>query len=148
MARTRLPGILGATLAVAAASSAVLAFQKPTTPAPGSADRKAIMDALRPAFEKQVGKPIVFVVQSLRVVSPWALASVEPRRTATKPIDWKKTKFKEDFEQGVMDSISLALLKKSGKKWKVVELAIGPTDYPVEDWLKHHKAPKSLIPRT
>jgi hypothetical protein len=147
MARFQARCVLSAALAVATALAFGVPNQKPTTPAPGSADRKAIMDALRPAFEKHVGKPVVFVVQSLRVVSPWALASFEPRRTATKPIDWKKTKFKEDFEQGVMDSISLALLKKSGKKWKVVELAIGPTDYPVEDWLKHHKAPKSLIPR-
>jgi len=123
------------------------AAQTPVTPAAGSPDRKAIMDALRPSFEKQIGKPVIFVVKTLRVASGWAYWMGEPFRAPGKPVDWKKTKFKEDFEQGVMDSLSLALLKKSGKKWKVVELAIGPTDFPVEDWLKKHKAPMSLLPK-
>lgn len=122
-------------------------YQKPTTPAPGSADRKAIMDALRPTFEKEIGKPIIFVVKTLRIAKNWAYWAGEPMRAPGKPVDWKKTKFKEEFEEGVMDSLSLALLKKTGKKWKVVELAIGPTDFPVEEWLKTHKAPMSLIPR-
>ncbi len=129
------------------AAATLAPSQKPVTPAPGSADRKAIMDALRPRFEKQIGKPIVFKVTTLRVLKGWAYWMGEPLRAPGKPVDWKKTKFKEDFEQGVMDSLSLALLQKTGKTWKVVELAIGPTDFPVEEWLKTHKAPMSLIPR-
>lgn len=119
--------------------------QKATTPAAGSKERKALMDALRVPFEKQLGKPVIFVVTWLKVSGNFAMWEGEPKRTGGKPIDWSKTKFKEDYEQGLVDQISMALLKKTGGKWKVVEYAIGPTDYPVEYWQEKHKAPKTII---
>lgn len=119
--------------------------QKATTPTAGSKERKALMDALRVPFEKQLGKPVIFVVTWLKVSGNFAMWEGEPKRTGGKPIDWKKTKFAEDYEQGMIDQISMALIKKSAGKWKVVEYAIGPTDYPVEEWQRKHKAPKGIF---
>ncbi|HRK20664.1 MAG TPA: hypothetical protein PLX06_02585 [Fimbriimonadaceae bacterium] len=138
--------VLVLSVAVALFLTTTTAFaQKATTPATGSKERKALMDALRVPFEKQLGKPVIFVVTWLKVSGNFAMWEGEPKRTGGKPIDWKKTKFKEDYEQGLIDAISMALLKKTGGKWKVVEYAIGPTDYPVEYWREKHKAPKAIF---
>lgn len=143
IARSAIVALLAIALLMSVAGS-VLA-QKATTPAAGSKERKALMDALRVPFEKELGKPVIFVVTWLKVSGNFAMWEGEPKRTGGKPIDWKKTKFAEDYEQGLIDQISMALLKKTGGKWKVVEYAIGPTDYPVEEWQKKHKAPKAIF---
>lgn len=140
------PVLVAFLIAALSMSTITPAFaQKSTTPATGSKERKALMDALRVPFEKQLGKPVIFVVTWLKVSGNFAMWEGEPKRTGGKPIDWKKTKFAEDYEQGMIDQISMALLKKNGGKWKVVEYAIGPTDYPVEEWRNKHKAPKAIF---
>lgn len=58
------------------------------TPAPGSAERKAIMDALR----KMLGmEDVVFVVRFLKLSQGWAWAETEPRsadgRNRYEPVD-------------------------------------------------------------
>lgn len=132
------------TLALSATANA----QKASTPKVGSPDRQAIMDALRPPFEKVLGKPVIFVVRHLKVANGWAYWEGEPKRPGNKPIDYSKTKLAEDYKQGVVDQISLALLQNVKGKWKVVHLAIGPTDYPVEYWQeKNRSAPKSIFPK-
>lgn len=134
---------------LAALALSVAAFaQKATTPKVGSPDRLGIMDALRPSFEKVLGKPVIFVVRHLKMANGWAYWEGEPKRPGNKPIDYSKTKLAEDYKEGVVDQFSLALLQKVKGKWKVVHLAIGPTDYPVEYWQQKNKgAPKSIFPK-
>ena len=63
------------------------------TPPPGSPDRAAIMDALRPLYEKLFGPPIQFKVVKLRVAAGFAFATVHPQRPNGAPIEaaiWKK----------------------------------------------------------
>lgn len=135
-----------AAIFVALIGSMALA-QKAVEPKAGSAERKAIMDALRVPFEKEIGGKLIFKVSWLRAAGGWAYAQFAPLRPGGKPVDWRKTKFKEEFEQGVLDSTSIALLQKTSGKWKVVRYAIGPTDYPVEYWLEKLKGvPKSIFP--
>jgi hypothetical protein len=50
------------------------------TPAPGSLDRTALLDAVRPIYEKLFGKPIVFQVQAIRVAAGYAFIMVHPER--------------------------------------------------------------------
>ena len=56
------------------------------TPPPGSPERKAIMDGLRPTFEKAFGKPVEFKVESLRVAAGFAWVEVHPQRPNGKQI--------------------------------------------------------------
>lgn len=49
------------------------------SPAPGSAERKAILDALRPRIESMTGKRVEFVVRRLDTACGFARAIVEPR---------------------------------------------------------------------
>jgi hypothetical protein len=50
----------------------------PHTPAKGSPERQAIMDALRDDFLKQGGQRVVFQVNYLKVHQGWAWADVTP----------------------------------------------------------------------
>lgn len=48
-------------------------------PAAGSAERKAILDALRPKIEAMTGKPVEFVVNRLETACDYARLIAEPR---------------------------------------------------------------------
>ena len=94
--------------------------------APAAAERKAVLDALRPAVERKLGPNVEFVVQVIRVEDGWAFVMTDPQRKGAKPIDgWKI--FGEDFDN--MDGLRTeAVLRKTNGRWKVVDYGIGATD--------------------
>ena len=62
-------------------------------PPPGSAERAAIMNALRPLYEGLFGPPIQFKVVKLQVAAGFAFVTVHPQRQNGAPIEaanWKK----------------------------------------------------------
>ena len=93
---------------------------------PSSGDRKAVLDALRPAVEKKLGPDVEFVVTVMRVENGWAFVIADPQRKGGKAIDgWKI--FGEDFDN--MDGLRVdAVLKRERGHWRVVDYAIGATD--------------------
>lgn len=118
-------------------------------PAPNSTLRKDVLNALRPHVEKDLGQKVVFMVSQLRVYQGWALVFARPVRPDLKPIDFKKTHYKELIDQGVFDGDSLyALLKQdSKKKWVMKTFVIGPTDVAWSGWMgEPYFAPKTLFP--
>ncbi len=117
-----------------------------TTPKPGSADRKAILDALRITIEKDLKQKVVFQVDHLRVLNGWAFYSGRPLTPAGKAIDYRKTKYRGALEDGAFDDWACGLLRKSGNKWKMVTFAIGATDVVWDGWDKQYKAPRSIFP--
>ncbi len=63
------------------------------TPPPGSLERTAIMDALRPRYEEVFGKPVAFKVETLRLAAGFAFLRVHPQRPGGSPIEqriWDK----------------------------------------------------------
>lgn len=64
-----------------------VAQREVVTPAPGSPDRTALLDAVRPIYEKLFGKPIVFQVQTMRVAAGYAFIVVHPERPNGAPIE-------------------------------------------------------------
>ena len=125
------------------ASIASLAAQ--TTPPRGSPQRAELMDALRPAVMTEIGGPIEFVVKELRVMPPWAYAFERPQRPGGTPIDWRRTKFREDYAAGAMGDDVMALLRHDGARWNVVEYAIGPTDVTWDGWRQERRLPRRLF---
>jgi len=117
-------------------------------PAPGSALRKQVLDALRPAIQKDLKQKVTFKVDDIRVYDGWAFLQVHPLQPNSKPIDFSKTKYKKAMDEGVFDgSTTFALLKLNGKKWTVKDFVIGPTDVYWIGWMSApHKAPKKLFP--
>ncbi len=95
-------------------------------PPPGSPSRTAILDALRPRIEKQLGPSVQFRVVLIRVDRDWAFVVADPQRRSGKPIDgWRI--FGERF--GNMDGLRVdAVLQRRGGRWTVVDHAIGATD--------------------
>ncbi len=115
------------TLALALAFvSAVATAQVSDThpPRPGTTQRQAILDAVRPAFETELGPGIVFVGRCLQVWNGWALVNAEPRRRGGRKID---PKILADWDN--RDGLDVtALLRFRYGRWNLVDHAIGATD--------------------
>lgn len=127
------------------ALSLVISFgQTPYTPRPGSAERKAIMDVLRPACERDIGQKVTFRVQQLSLIGDWALARVVPLRSDGSEIDYSKTKYREANEEGAFDGEGEALLRRTKGRWKLLEWRFGASDTEVPSWFEKHGAPPAL----
>lgn len=126
-------------------SCAVLA-QKVYTPEKGSAERTAILDALRVPVEKQLKQKVQFSVGSFNVQGNWAFLGGVPQNANGGEPDYSKTKYNEAIDAGMFDNNFQALLKKTGGKWKVVTFEIGCTDVCYATWWKDYKAPKAVFP--
>lgn len=118
-------------------------------PPRGSALRAELMDAARPTFEREIGGPIEFVVRRLNVWGEWAYGNVTPQRRGGRAIDWRQTRFAEDFKAGAFAaSVSLFLLRRGGSgRWEMVEYAIGPTDVAWDWWRQQLDLPSALFER-
>ncbi len=121
LARVALAAAVAATPAAALAQGA-----SATAPAaPGSAQRRAILDALRPAVEAQIGPDVEFVIREIRVVRGWAFVMAEPQRRGGGAIDGHL--YFPDFDE--MGGLTVtALLRHQNRRWNLVEQAIGATD--------------------
>ena len=97
-----------------------------TAPAtPNSAQRRAILDALRPAIERRLGPNVEFVVREIRVSGGWAFVDAEPQRRGGGRIDGRRY-FGEDFDN--MDGLAVTALLRFQGRWTLVDQAIGATD--------------------
>lgn len=121
--------------------------QSAHTPAPGSEERTAIMEALRVPAKRDLGRSVIFKVDQLRVAGKWAFARVTPTLPDDGEIDYSRTKFKKLMDLGAFDPQGEALLfKESDGSWRVIEWAFGATDVPSAGWAsKHAGMPKSLL---
>lgn len=102
-----------------------------SAPARGTAERGAMMDAMRPLAEWNLGAPVEFVVHDLRVDGRAGFASVTPQRPGGKAIDIRQTPMvrRDGMEPDYIEGVNLqALLMKEGQTWVAVHWAIGATD--------------------
>jgi hypothetical protein len=81
-------------------------------PAKGSAQRKAVLDALRREIRRLHGIDVIFVVQNLNVKADWAWVEAIPQST-----DGKLR----------LESVA-ALLRRSGTDWRVLEIPCAEPD--------------------
>ena len=118
------------------------------TPERGSAERKAILDALRLPVERDLKQKVVFVTDNFNVQGSWAFVSGTPQNSNGGSPDYSGTKYAEAVDSGAFDNNFFALLRKTSGKWKVTTVAIGCTDVCFADWWRRHKAPKAIFPYT
>jgi hypothetical protein len=117
--------------------------QTPTTPAPGSAERRAILQAVRPAVETQLGAPIEFAVKRMDLLEGWAFVALEPQRPGGGEIDVSQTRLADDvFLDGLT---TYALLLNAYGRWNVIEWVIGPGDVAWADWSVVYGAPPEIL---
>lgn len=101
------------------------------TPVRGAAERRAMMDALRPIAEWSLGAPVEFVIDDLRVAGRAGFAAVTPQRPGGGRIDIATTPMvlRDGEDPAYLDGIAMqALLQKQGQTWVVVHSGIGATD--------------------
>jgi hypothetical protein len=118
-------------LAVLFASVAGLAAaQSWYEPQRGSAERRGLMDALRPLAQEIFGAPVEFVVGRLRVSGNVAFASVVAQRPGGAAIDvartpgWVGGYFMHDADW----TGGQALFRRAGSRWVLADGGFGATD--------------------
>ena len=122
--------------------------QKVYTPEKGSAERTAILNALRVPVERELKQKISFGVEDFRVQGVWAFLSGAPQTPSGDRPNYKNTPYKAAIDADAFDNNFFALLKKTGGKWKVIKYEIGCTDVCYATWWKNYKAPKAIFPYT
>lgn len=114
-----------------------------------SADRKALIDALKPALEKDLRLKPKLVVTHLWTKGGFAFFRGNVKDGKGKDIDFSKTVYRDELKGGMFDGdATFALLKKTNGKWKVLAFVIGPTDVAYACWWKEYKAPKDIFDYT
>ena len=125
-------------LSVFAAAQAIYEPEK------GSAERTAILGALRVPVEKALKQKITFVTDNFKVQGNWAFVSGEPQTPEGGKPNLKGTAWAGS--EDMFDDNFFALLRKTRGKWKVVTHALGCTDVCYADWWRRFKAPKRIFP--
>jgi hypothetical protein len=136
----RLPALL--LLSLTAMNATAQSIQ---TPAAGSPERKALLDAARAPLERRLHQPVLFVVDRLSQSGDWAFLQAHMQGTGGRPLDFAGTEFAEAAAQGGMSHIYAALLQRKAGHWTVKTEAIGPTDVAWTNWAQDAGAPAALI---
>ena len=112
----------------------------------GTRLRKALLDSVRPTFERDTRGPVEFVVHRLAVSGRFAFGHVSSQRPGGGRIDWTKTVYAKELREGFFDpGASYFLLRKSNGGWRLVDYIVGPTDVPWEGWRQRFKLPTKLF---
>jgi hypothetical protein len=142
----QLAGIAFLLLLLTTSAFGQLGGQTSYTPEKGSAERKAIVDALRVPIEKRLKQPVIFKIDHLKVQNGWAFMLGSPQKSDGSAIDYHGTVYQEAIDAGAFDDGVVALLHNVNGKWKVIQYVIGATDVPYVDWDKTFKAPRAIFP--
>lgn len=94
---------------------------------------------------EELGQPILFKVDLIRIRGDWAFVRGVPQRPDGGAIDYTRTQYQEVRELGAFDDNFSALLRKDDAKWVVVVHSIGATDVVWEPWSVEHNAPKTIF---
>jgi hypothetical protein len=116
------------------------------TPEKGSAERTAILNALRVPVERELKQKIQFSINNFKVKGNWAFLDGAPQNLSGERPNYEGTPYQEAIDGGAFDNNFFALLRKMGGKWKVVKYAIGCTDVCYLPWADEYKAPKAIFP--
>lgn len=110
-------------------------------------DRDRMTAALAPRVEAEIGRPVSFTVNTMRVENDWGWLVAKPWTPEGVQIDWSQTRYADRAADGALDGAgtTYALLKRENGRWRVVDFAIGPTDAAWADWPERHGAPASLM---
>jgi hypothetical protein len=138
--------LIFATFLLSAAVSA--SAQAVHTPAKGSAERRAILEALRVPVEKELRQKIVFAAEHFTVSGRWAFVGGDPLVPGGGRPNYRGTPYQEAIDADMFDNNFFAILKRTGTRWKVIHYDIGCTDVCYADWWRRFKAPKAIFPYT
>ena len=142
----RLPVMVLAGVLLALAVLPERAAAQVMTPPRGSPLRAAILDAVRPMVEAEVGKPVEFVVNDLRILGEWAFASLTPQRPGGGAVEYLYTRYQTAWENDMFGYTVSALLRLTPKGWLVYQYDFGATDVPWIGWWDYYPVPREVFP--
>lgn len=112
----------------------------------GDAQRRVLLDALRPVVERDLEQKVIFVVRTLRRQDRWAFAHVMPQTPVGGAIDFRRTHHAERVEAGIFDGPDIyALLEMRDGRWTVRDFVVGPTDVTYAGWPEDYGVPAGLF---
>jgi hypothetical protein len=137
--------VLGAAL-VSALPATALAQEGPHTPAAGTPERAAILDALRPGVERRLRIHVTFADVRMKVANGWAFVRAIPYVRAEEHADTLDDLRGLDWQ---MDPFVYALLRGGTGGWTVVEQTIGapPGSLPYVPWATRPGVPLEIFER-
>lgn len=98
-------------------------------PSRGTAERKQLMNAARPYAEEQLGKPVQFVVETLRVDGRVGYAYLKAQRPGGKAIDMRNTPFSQKFGYDPNSHSGMhVVFSKKGGRWIWDGAEISPSE--------------------
>ncbi|MET3712697.1 hypothetical protein ABIC65_003415 [Sphingomonas trueperi] len=109
------------------------------------ADRAAILDAAHHAIARRIGKTPRLLVRTLGHQGAWVFLIATMQDKAGRPISYAGTPLASAEAEGMVSKDYVALFRRSGAGWRVVEEALGPTDVTWADWAEKHGAPKAIF---
>jgi hypothetical protein len=133
---------LGLPLAVVAMMSAATASDLSPT------ERYAIIQTATQAALTELKLPpgaLQLVPERLKHSGAWVFLQAKMRNSAGRPFDYSGTDLYEMAQAGGKSDLCAALLRREGSSWRLIEIAVGPTDVAWEDWPARHNAPASLF---
>lgn len=107
--------------------------------------RAAILDSAREPVATALGKPVLFRVKRMSVLSGWVFLHADMEERGGQPIDFVGTPRANDAAHGMVSRTYAALLHREGNDWRVVAHAIGPTDVAWADWSTRYGAPAAIF---
>lgn len=115
------------------------------TPARDTALRSALMDAARVPVQADLGRPLLFMVNTLRTAGDWAFLMGTPLETDGRRFDWMRTPFARDWQADMMSDLVMVLLVRQHGQWRALEHVVGPTDVYWIDWVQSYGLPEALF---
>jgi hypothetical protein len=118
----------GFALAFAAATPVAFA-QTAGSSAVSTRDRAALLAALRVKSERDLGRPVVFVVKTITVRGDVAFVATMPQRPNSQPIDIRQTPVGRRGEGGEWDGVhteGLFFMRRG--RWVLEHYSVGSTD--------------------
>lgn len=85
------------------------------------------------------------VPERLQQQGEWVFLTAQLKDPAGQRFSYAGTDLHEAAQAGAVSSLCAALLRREGGVWKLIDIAVGPTDIAWEDWPAAHKAPAALF---
>lgn len=104
--------------------------QQAYTPSLDSPERRAIVGALRAIVARELKKPLIFKIRSLRVKDGRAEVTATPLQPNLQRFDYSNTPYEKCMTAGDCQDSLTAVLQKEKVAWTVVEYVIGSKDVP------------------
>lgn len=136
--------ILAVTM-IGAASGAAAPQDARTSPLAAS-ERAAVLAVVRAPVVRRLGRPVRFRVERLARDADWLFLIAEMQDPSGGPIHYAGTPLAGAEAEGMVSRLCVALLRRDGARWRLVDHAVGPTDMVWADWPARYGAPRAIFP--